>query len=229
MLAAEDPKITDWMQAWGSIAGLAMSTLAVLLTGLLFRHEIRVRRDEKESSESAQAQLIVLGVERYMGNEDEGWTGAFWFVRNESAAPISNLIVSPRQSDDLEYELFAGRGKVHKSLQILTADSRVTGLWEFDDPRPWRSWESKEPRPFEMEMLFLDAAGVGWLRTGSGQPVRSSFNDTRTPSILQLAAEAYGVPFWAREPVRWIRRHSQVRRRRIVKRLEARIERRWKD
>jgi hypothetical protein len=141
VLAAEDPKITDWMQAWGSVAGLAMSTLAVLLTGILFRHEIRVRRDEKESAESAQAQLVVVGVDHFLGDGDKGWTGTSWFVRNESTAPISNLIVLPRYDDSIDYELFAGHNKTHKSLQIVTADSRVTGFWTFDDARPWRSWE----------------------------------------------------------------------------------------
>ncbi|WP_346540180.1 hypothetical protein [Micromonospora sp. DPT] len=43
MLAKVAPKVTDWMQAWGSVAGLLMSTVAVLFTGLLFRHEVQVR------------------------------------------------------------------------------------------------------------------------------------------------------------------------------------------
>ncbi|MGC4857308.1 hypothetical protein ACLQ24_29070 [Micromonospora sp. DT4] len=59
MLAAEAPKITDWMQAWGSVVGLVMSTFAVIFTGLLFRHEIRVRREEQRDGEAAQARLIV--------------------------------------------------------------------------------------------------------------------------------------------------------------------------
>jgi hypothetical protein len=77
--------------------------------------------------------------------------------------------------------------------------------------------------------MFVDAAGTGWFRSGSGQPRKSSFTPEVKQSLIQLAAEAYGVPFWARHPVHWLKRHAHVRRNRIVKRLEARIEKRWKD
>ncbi|WP_234581843.1 hypothetical protein [Micromonospora sp. MH99] len=226
MLATEAPKITDWMQAWGSIAGLVMSTVAVLFTGLLLRHEIRIRREEKESTDSGQAQLIVVGVEHYSGNEEDGWTGVLWFVRNESPAPISNLIVCPQLSDDLDHELFAGRSVLHRSTEIVTADSRVQGQWVFDDPKPFEAWKTRDPRPFVLEILFRDAAGVTWHRRGSDQPTRSAVLPQGS-SLMQLAAEAYGVPYWIRHPSRWVRRHAAVRRRRLVKHLQTKIDRRW--
>ncbi|MEU8430392.1 hypothetical protein [Micromonospora sp. NPDC048887] len=226
MLATDAPKITDWMQAWGSIAGLVMSTVAVLFTGLLLRHEIRIRREEKESTDSGQAQLVVVGVEHYVGNEESGWTGVTWFVQNESTAPISNLIVSPQLADEIDYELFAGQNFLHRSTDIVIANSRVRGNWRFDDSKPWGSWKERKPRPFVLEIMFKDAAGIPWHRRGNEQPTRGRIVP-QDSSLIQLAAEAYGAPFWLRHPGRWIRRHIVVRRRRLVKHLQTKVDKKW--
>ncbi|MGC4748930.1 hypothetical protein ACLQ28_25210 [Micromonospora sp. DT201] len=95
MLAAEAPKITDWMQAWGSLAGLVMSTAAVIFTGLLFRHEIRVRREEKTDAESVQARLVV-GTDIYLvpkQGQPDLFVEAGVKVVNYSNAPVLDLTV----------------------------------------------------------------------------------------------------------------------------------------
>ncbi|WP_026208463.1 hypothetical protein [Catelliglobosispora koreensis] len=60
LLADETPKITDWMQAWGTLIGATLTVAAVVLTGLLLRHEIRAARQAREmADEEARPYVIV--------------------------------------------------------------------------------------------------------------------------------------------------------------------------
>jgi hypothetical protein len=101
VLAEEAPKITDWMQAWGSFAGLVMSTVAVIFTGLLFRHEIRVRREEQRDSEAALARLVVYEFRRVDTtdvDDDGNLIGDVVYIeyriRNLAASPILDVTFS---------------------------------------------------------------------------------------------------------------------------------------
>lgn len=64
------------MQAWGSLLGVGVSTLAVIITGLLLRHEMRARRDDKEDAEVAQARLVYGDIHNPAG-QDSSFTVAY--------------------------------------------------------------------------------------------------------------------------------------------------------
>lgn len=68
MTLAEEPRITDWMQAWGSVAGVAVGILASALTGGLLLYEIRTgRRAQREAAEDraeAAADRALVAAER---------------------------------------------------------------------------------------------------------------------------------------------------------------------
>ncbi|MEU7924034.1 hypothetical protein [Micromonospora sp. NPDC049801] len=172
MLAAEAPKITDWMQAWGSLAGLVMSTFAVVFTGLLFRHETRVRRDEQESREAAQARLVIPVLTRD-DDESDGVvvrrdpTEATVTLVNHSAAPIFDVHVDVAWQESFRWP---GRRREMQGTVIANGGRRFAVV------------EKSEAVRFELtgtaaylgqaRIRFTDAAGLVWQRTGLGSPVR---------------------------------------------------------
>ncbi|WBB76112.1 hypothetical protein O7602_11570 [Micromonospora sp. WMMD1128] len=177
MLTEEAPKITDWMQAWGSLAGLVMSTVAVIFAGLLFRHEKRVRREEKADAEEAQARLVVAtftGLRRAM-NDDSEYTHAAYSVVNFSAAPVLSL--------ELRH-VYQGFGLTWPSrLQILRGE--VKGSLALFDPLPEPEGNRLAPR-IDLEITFTDSNGFDWKRTGGARPARVLPMDASMLSLRQM-------------------------------------------
>jgi hypothetical protein len=167
VLATEAPKITDWMQGWGSIAGLVMSTLAVLLTGLLFRHEIRVRREERQDSEAAQARL-VLPLLLHFSNQAESGSGEYesieWEVTNHSPAPILALAVELRLREYLS-------AVVSTENIIPVVSGRFEGSFRFEGPF-WNSFGQHPSKIFSLAIQFTDADGRDWVRVDHEPPRR---------------------------------------------------------
>lgn len=169
MLAAE-PTVTDWMQGWGSIAGVVMAALAALFTGLLLRHEARVRREEKADSEVAQARLVfgeVLEGDPTQNSTGDSLAGRqplrVFGVRNYSTAPIFSIHVGvrlPRASAPRLGDLDASFGK-----PVVPAGA--SHFEPSDELVPPPSIDA-----FEVTVWFVDASGAAWRRTGLDDPVR---------------------------------------------------------
>ncbi|TDC86151.1 hypothetical protein E1193_00335 [Micromonospora sp. KC606] len=195
MLAAEAPKITDWMQAWGSLAGLVMSTFAVIFTGLLFRHEIRVRREEQRDQEAAQARLII-GTARYSPGPvtyelvlDDPTdkrllvSGTIVPVGKKSSAKVKWKVVNHSS-----LPIFAVRIKVYcrittSSLQwpkvIDVLEDCCEGAVEIDGidltaDQLHEKYGIAElaDEDFFIEVAFTDSTGLRWVRTGLDSPRR---------------------------------------------------------
>ncbi|MEW2378547.1 hypothetical protein AB0883_20950 [Micromonospora sp. NPDC047812] len=172
MLAAEAPKITDWMQAWGSLAGLVMSTLAVVVTGLLLRHEIRVRREEKRASESAQARLVIPVLTFKDASETEGIrtygpsNPASVTLTNHSAAPIFDVRIDVmwkkthrwpgRRRDSVETVLAGGARRFTVVEKTVAVDYELSAV---------------AASIGQARVQFTDAAGLVWERVGLQPPV----------------------------------------------------------
>ncbi|MFG3645092.1 hypothetical protein ACGF3C_32940 [Micromonospora sp. NPDC047762] len=196
MLVAEAPKITDWMQAWGSLAGLVMSTAAVIFTGLLFRHEIRVRREEQRDNEAAQARLIVCGVAGIDVRGDEV-RGASWYVANHSSAPIFDLkawIVANYAATEVVFE---GAEEL-ETLRVLEPGQTHRGMLNFRDTY---SAEMVGLDHLACAAEFYDAVGLQWRREGGLSPDRIiEFDDTER-SLLNLA----WLYLWpVSDPLNWL-------------------------
>ncbi|MFF4893865.1 hypothetical protein [Micromonospora chersina] len=179
MLAEEAPKITDWMQAWGSLAGLIMSTVAVLFTGLLFRHEVRVRREEKQDAEAAQARLVVAtltGLTKSFGSRgDHDVMG--YRIMNLSSAPILDVMVRHMWSNQ-------PMGPPHR-IPVLVGE-------EEGELRIWQEIGSSLKKLIEdgsqVEILFTDANGHKWRRTDLTSPVRVVPRQYTEPSLARVMA-----------------------------------------
>lgn len=165
VLAADIPKVTDWMQAWGSLLGAGVSTLAVIITGLLLLHEVHARREEKQDSDAAQARLVIpsiQGFSRYVDGKPWAVGHVDWAVVNYSAAPIL----------DLRARLFRGTdlAAVEDDGCDLVEERYVGGfvLREVIDSAE----EDPPPTGFSVEIEFTDAAGLVWRRREREKPVR---------------------------------------------------------
>ncbi|MEU5914325.1 hypothetical protein [Micromonospora sp. NPDC047527] len=164
MLVAEAPKITDWMQAWGSIAGVVMSTAAVFFTGLLFRHEVRARRREQQDAEAAQARLVVPRIVDYAagtGGSDEPRMieKVKWEVINYSDAPIFSVRVRITYQDVFSIRLSQTFAVVKESCSGVVEVSRPVGVDEL--------------KGFGVTATFVDCNGKTWRRADQTLPERT--------------------------------------------------------
>ncbi|TDB79620.1 hypothetical protein [Micromonospora sp. KC721] len=194
MLAVEEvPKITDWMQAWGSLAGLLMSTVAVLFTGLLFRHEIRVRREEQRDNEAAQARLVVarpIAMKRDGERSDE-ITHVGCLITNYSSMPIFNLTVRLYVTGYLD-----SIGDEPALFSVVQDDVAWTAALRW----PVRDSDLLQDE-FYCVLDFVDSAGLSWRRSGLHLPTRQIIPEPRLATRLRVSAS-----YWLRASLIGLRR-----------------------
>ncbi|MBG6066356.1 hypothetical protein [Micromonospora ureilytica] len=169
MLAADSPTITDWMQGWGSILGLLVSTGALIFTGLLLRHEIAVRREEKADDQAAQARLIIprLHGAEFKGEQGRALTAVKWVVQNHSEAPVMAVLVRvyPKGAFD--------RGRYHKAKYVLEPHAKQDGWWELPEVIPWPPEQIEPPLGgLSIDAQFVDSSGLQWRRVRLHPPQR---------------------------------------------------------
>jgi hypothetical protein len=185
VLAEEAPKVTDWMQAWGSLAGLLMSTVAVLFTGLLFRHEVRVRREERRDAEAAQARLVLavrIGPQPPRDSPPAPPFRVGYRVLNFSGAPVLDVLV--------RYVWAGGSVGPTHHLPVLVGEERgelpvPAGL----DPEVTGALADFSA----IEIIFTDASGQKWQRVDRSAPVRLVERQYRDPGALTVAAVVAGI------------------------------------
>ncbi|MFG2055235.1 hypothetical protein ACGFI9_14510 [Micromonospora sp. NPDC048930] len=186
MLAEEAPKVTDWMQAWGSLAGLLMSTVAVLFTGLLFRHEVRVRREEKRDAEAAQARLVLAVLDQPEPFRAPGARAlpaqVGYRLLNFSGAPVLDVLIR---------YVWAG-GSIGPTHHVPVLVGEEKGELRFPD--------ELEPEVLQalddfsaIEIIFTDANGQKWQRVDRSAPVRYVERQYRDPSVLGVVAAVAGI------------------------------------
>ncbi|WP_144420152.1 hypothetical protein [Micromonospora haikouensis] len=180
MLAVEAPKVTDWMQAWGSLAGLVMSTFAVIFTGLLFRHEIRVRREERRDNEAAQARLIVTRCVGLSYKDEDGIRfveSVHFEVLNFSGLPILYPMLFARTGG------YGCRSSAYVE-QVVT--DRLVGEMVPKRPFPARikGGGQLDAGYVSTEIYFTDANGLSWQRKDNADPVRITRPSETTRAML---------------------------------------------
>lgn len=186
MLATEAPKITDWMQGWGSILGLLMSTVAVVFTGFLLRHERNVRREEKADSDLAQARLVVGRVSSVDMNPDGTIAELEYNITNYSDAPV--FFVNPYiycWDTDEEYD----SERVH---HVLRSGVTAQGVVPIDNPDPTFIGDDGAPdlSMYQVKFLFIDKNGLEWRRFDYEAPIRG-FKDPQ-PTHIQRVRKTVG-------------------------------------
>jgi hypothetical protein len=165
---ADPPNLTDWMQAWGNLAGALFSACAfVAAVGLLW-HEMRIRRKDEEDRLAAQARMVLVSVLDARGDVDDGTTRMLIVnVRNHSQAPIIDVEVKASRPD--------GDGADHDYLafhvEAIEPGESDSDLWLLRSPvRTSRSTPITDQVKSRVD--FTDAQGLRWVRTGRDQPQR---------------------------------------------------------
>jgi hypothetical protein len=201
------------MQAWGSIASALLTALAVLITGLLLRHELRVRRQELADNDAAQARLVSAEIIKPFGDPEAGWLGVECRVVNHSSQPVFYVLPGIRPTTG---------GPMVAQAQLNTMGSQelppgcdVYQRLTFDDPREWDTADTS--RGLVAEVFFTDSKGIYWIRKELKAPRRITA-DKKWPTLGYLIAEFLRLPRSVRQPpILW---HG------LVSRLEAGLSRR---
>jgi hypothetical protein len=194
LVAAEAPNTADWMQGWGAIISLPLSLLAVLFTGWLLRHEIRVRREERTDLEARQARLVRVTIDE-RGLDEE--TATFRFtIRNLSPEPIYSIFVFSYSGGR-----YAIQGDEPVAWRLSAGDEIPISM----GPNWMDTGDRFVPISPRAALQFEDANGRTWVRFEDEQPRRwigpsmVSYQSNRA-----LLAEYIG----AFQPFRWL---SQLR------------------
>jgi hypothetical protein len=178
VLAEDVPKITDWMQGWGTVAGAIASAGALIGTIVLLWHEIRVRREEKADSAQAQARLVVgtfVGGMRSSTDPDTGHlvgplVGFRWRVSNYSGAPVFD--VSGRVTYASNGLTYGSGGPIEVLDKPEVRESKV------DPPVDWP--DDSDLGDASLEIRFTDAKGLVWRRVDRRPPTRVLSGGTRS-------------------------------------------------
>jgi hypothetical protein len=154
--AADAPTVTDWMQGWGEVLSVFVSTGALLFTGLLLRHEVRLRREAVEDLEATQARSVWLDVEiRVISNEGREF---IWVLHNDSSDEVTEVVA------------VAFVGSEFTTMNSLNS-CPPGSMFEMGRAR----WRSKSPIPdwaTEVQCAFTDGSGLTWIRAGRQRPRR---------------------------------------------------------
>ncbi|MGS2615153.1 hypothetical protein ACVCAH_11600 [Micromonospora sp. LZ34] len=189
--AAEEPKVTDWMQGWSGIAGVVIGLLAAIFTGLLLLYEIRAgrriareaaqdraeaaqdrefARAERRDAEAQQARTVVISDVGLALGADGTLGRLTLFVANYGHGPVLDVEVDLIIEHDNEiHTRLMARGVLGPQEQ-LPFDGIVQapngGRIQF----PLAADVLAES--VRIEVTFTDMAGIRWRRRDSQQPER---------------------------------------------------------
>lgn len=173
---AEPPSWTDKLEAWSTFGGAIFTAIAVIVAFLVWRHDQRVRREDKLNAETAQARLVINKVVAVIGSREEGWQVVAYEVHNNSAGRITELHTALFLSDGSMILLDAAVGD-------LGPGEQHEGQVQFGEPASWQfavrsyggppTWTSRIVLGVDMQSRFVDSSGVRWFRDNDQEPRQS--------------------------------------------------------
>lgn len=165
MLAA-GPTATDQIQAFAAIVGALVSSVALLLTYLLLRHEIRTRHAERDEREAAQARLVWAHTWTFDMAVVGGRLAVRHLVRNLSERPVY-LVRLSSESRGVDGAWLSGLGP-----EVIPAGDEAWIELETYDPGPdMAATIAATTESINPPMLtFVDAEGRRWIRYGRSEP-----------------------------------------------------------
>jgi hypothetical protein len=178
------------MQAWGTVLALPLSLGALIFTGLLLRHEMRARREERLQATAAQARLVRAARDFTFAAGDDGTIEAQRKVFNHSDKPVFDVRfemffengraehLDPAREDVIEPE-----GERTFIIRMTTDDTSDADIDDFV--------------PVSAALAFMDAQGKEWHRldNDSGpQPYQGwIFRDLR---LMKLLVDYLEIRVW---------------------------------
>jgi hypothetical protein len=178
MIIASPPLVTDWMQAWGTVAGAAFSALAFVAAVSLLLNEIFTRRRDDADRVASQARMVLISVfDAHDSGEDGLVRMVNIHVRNHSTSPIIDVnVLATRQLDDDP----AGPDTLSFEAESIGAGHADSELWLLRTPIR-RTHERPLADFFSTRIAFTDAGGLRWTREGWDEPRRQLSDHSRKP------------------------------------------------
>ncbi|MEV0396716.1 hypothetical protein [Polymorphospora rubra] len=175
----EQPKFTDWMQAWGGVGGVVAGLVAALAAGLLLRYELKrgAEAERQAAEERAEAALnipraVVVTPARFTTYSSNTISNVAVTVHNFGPQPIRNVAVIVTLPEDGERLIF------RPSLMIRAgSEERLT--------EKYSSASVRAGGRAHVTVCFIDYTGQAWQQTSDGEV-------SRTTMPYPAVAEALG-------------------------------------
>ncbi|WP_213011918.1 hypothetical protein [Paractinoplanes toevensis] len=219
--AADGPNAADWLEAWSTLGAAIFSAAAILIAFMVWRHDQRLRREDKLDAEAAQARLVLVSVTAAIGSPDDGWQGVHVLISNNSQTMISAVRVLAMPGLPIgftaEVTMSPIPGNITDGKEVL-----------FQEKHRW-PFRGAEPRPEQVAkrtstlLLFTDGAGLRWTRENDGEPKRRHVGTRAESSLSWLIADYMRlIPF-----LTIVRRLPLRLRTSLAHWLETRLRRRY--
>ncbi|MEV0811203.1 hypothetical protein [Micromonospora sp. NPDC050200] len=177
----EQPKVTDWMQAWGSVfgvfAGLAAAVAAAALLVFERRQADEARRqlaEERRTGEESRARTVITADVRFPhGGFAISSGGATRFSRVQLS--VLNFGTDPIHWVVVEVVLPGSRTVEHNGTEFIAPGQREVVVILLDP-----SYTSIGDNPdldaklCEVIVTFTDSSGIRWSRRNNGIPQREA-------------------------------------------------------
>ncbi|WFE27640.1 hypothetical protein O7623_00050 [Solwaraspora sp. WMMD791] len=173
----EAPKVTDWMQAWGSIGGILAGLLAAGAAAALLMHERQQARlaqqqlaQERAEADVRAAQLVVVFRSTFAFTNGPAIHYINATVQNFSATPIHNVIVVTTTPD--------GRRIIAKRSPIISPSQKNDRHKAFPRPIPILNTSidlsGRVTIAAESTVYFTDSSNTPWAKQSTGEVARTT-------------------------------------------------------
>ncbi|MDG4787285.1 hypothetical protein O7626_15325 [Micromonospora sp. WMMD1102] len=185
----EAPKVTDWMQGWGSITGVLAGAAAAVAAAWLLVHERQQAREarkqlreERAEAEKTAARAVQHRSVKATVSRTENGKRLLTFsvtVANYGAEPVRGVSA-------LLSSVERPRGYILRVGEVIGPHSelRASAKWPLPDgPEPRRS--GSELQPAFVTVNFFDSAGREWVRVDNGEPARGTLDLPRNHDVFE--------------------------------------------
>ncbi|WP_433357934.1 hypothetical protein ACQPYV_12755 [Micromonospora saelicesensis] len=184
------PKVTDWMQAWGSIAGVFAGLAAAGAATALLLFERRQAREARAELAAQRAESDLTGARLVVATSPEIFMYGPAYV-SDVAVTVHNFGPAPILRVFVVIKLFPGADELLPApanvIPPLSGEARFAVGLETDPMKVPHSDELLLGESAEVTLYFTDATGQGWRKGKVGQPEKVRI---AVPPSVQASAPA---------------------------------------
>ncbi|MGC4864756.1 hypothetical protein ACLQ3B_04880 [Micromonospora sp. DT53] len=175
-------KATDWMQAWGSIAGVAAGLAAAVAATALLMHERRAAEEARRQladanraqEESRARSVATAGLDYPRGSLVENIDRSVVKL-SKVALHVHNFGPDPIHSIVVTVTLPGGQTAEHNGTEMIGPKDHQSVVITVEPPHLCTG----DNPDFEIKMChvtvsFTDSSGIRWNRTNNGAPERET-------------------------------------------------------
>ncbi|WP_328851222.1 hypothetical protein OG994_25615 [Micromonospora globbae] len=167
----EPPKVTDWMQGWASIVGVAAALVAAGFTGWLLRFEMNQAREARAELAAEQRKANLREARGVISAEiDTAWSDNGDYLKR-AWVPVANFGSHPVLQVDALVD-------TPKGFIVIPGPATLEpgGTWRTAGrilDRGTSELLLDELPDVSITLRYSDLSGQVWLRTRNGEPIRA--------------------------------------------------------